>query len=228
MHVRAPLRVDDRRGGPCPEHERERGQGRSHRSVRRGGLRIRRPTDRGLTDPAVAHHEPDTPAQEGVGIAIAHEGQQYGVLTVHVPPGVDATATEIELLETIGTDFGYFIHAHLLEVERESLAEIIERIDEMKSRVLRTESPITYQLTLTFPGGRERTYIDDSLPALGLDGTMAICQDVTDLETREPHVRVLGRVLRHNVNNMNVVLGYAETIHERTDGVISRYADNIL
>ncbi|MFP4530812.1 MAG: PAS domain-containing protein [Halodesulfurarchaeum sp.] len=233
-----------------------------------------------VTAPPDPHHEKDVPAHEGVGIAIGHEGNRYGVLTVHFPPGVEPTAAEIDLLETIGSDFGYFIHAKILEAERESFAEIVERIDDpvmiqdragnfevlngaaaefaglsrealigadetafmdehsaetiedMKARVLETESPVTYQVTPTFPDGRERTFSTTRYPNYdetgALAGTIAICRDVTDLETHERQLRVLDRVLRHNVNNnMNVVQGYAEMIHEEATGDIASHAAKI-
>jgi PAS domain S-box-containing protein len=233
-----------------------------------------------VTSPPYSQHDPDTPAHAGVAIAIGHGGERYGVLTVHFHPGIEPTGPEIELLETIGTDFGYFVHTRILEAERQSFAEIIERIDDpvmiqdregnfqvlnqavttitgrsreallgsdetrfmdeesartiadMKARVLETETSVSYQISPTFPDGQERTFSTTRYPYYDetgqLDGTIAICRDVTDLETQERQLRVLDRVLRHNVNNnMNVVQGYAEMIESEATGVIAEHAEKI-
>ncbi|AOW79592.1 PAS domain s-box [Halodesulfurarchaeum formicicum] len=226
------------------------------------------------------HHETDERSHAGVGIAIGHEAQRYGVLTVHFPPSVTPTPAEIDLLETIGDDFGYFVHTQILEAERQSFAEIVERIDDpvmvqdrdgtfqvlneavtavagksrsallgadetpfmdeataetiaaMKDRVLETEAPVSYQVTPNFPDGQERTFSTTRYPYYDerghLDGTVAICRDVTDLQAHQRQLRVLDRVLRHNVNNnMNVVQGYAEMIREEASGVSASYAAKI-
>ncbi|WP_050048829.1 PAS domain-containing protein [Halanaeroarchaeum sulfurireducens] len=106
-----------------------------------------------------------------------------------------------------------------------------QQIGERKERVLETEEPQSYQVTPSFPDGRERTFSTTRYPYYDdgdLDGTIAICRDVTDLKEHQRQLRILDRVLRHNVNNnMNVVLGYAEMIEERADGDIASYAGNI-
>ena len=233
-----------------------------------------------VTERPHQHHNGASPPHSGVGIAIGHQGEQYGVLTVHFPPGVDPTDEEIELLETIGSDFGYFIHTRILESERQAFAEIVERIDDpvmiqgldgtfqvvneavmefagldksellevdesafmdaaaartvqtMKDRVIETKSPVTYQLTPTFPDGRERTYSTTRYPSFdaagNVEATIAICRDITDLETHQRQLRVLDRVLRHNVNNnMNVVQGYAEMIREEASDPAKTHASKI-
>ncbi len=233
-----------------------------------------------VTSGPLAQHDLIERSHAGVGIAIAHEGEMYGVLTVHFPPDVDPTPDEINLLETIGSDFGYFVHSHVIESERESLADIVERIDdpvmvqdpdgrfqvineaiagyadmpkdeivgndefafmdeataetiqEMKTRVLETETPVSYQIRPTLPGGRERVFSTTRYPSYtddgDIDGTIAIARDVTDLEAHQRQLRVLDRVLRHNVNNnMNVVQGYAEMISEDADGDLAEMAEKI-
>ncbi|MDR5655784.1 PAS domain-containing sensor histidine kinase [Halodesulfurarchaeum sp. HSR-GB] len=233
-----------------------------------------------VTTPPFDHHETGETPHAGVGIAIGHEAQRYGVLTVHFPPSVTPTPAEIELLETIGDDFGYFVHTQILEAERQSFAEIVERIDDpvmvqdregtfqvlneavtnvagksrsallgedetpfmdeptaetitaMKDRVLETEAPVSYQVTPTFTDGQERTFSTTRYPYYDergiLAGTVAICRDVTDLQAHQRQLRVLDRVLRHNVNNnMNVVQGYAEMIREEASGAPASYAAKI-
>ncbi|WP_181685244.1 PAS domain S-box protein [Halorhabdus salina] len=92
-------------------------------------------------------------------------------------------------------------------------------VAEQKQRVLDTERPHTYNLRTTFPEKSERVFKTTRYPHYdtdgSLDGTVAICRDVTDLNERENNLRVFDRVLRHNIrNNMNVVLGNAEWIQE--------------
>jgi len=53
---------------------------------------------------------------------------------------------------------------------------------------------------------------DDSVRAFG------IYTDVTDIERRERHVKVLDRLLRHNLrNDLGVVIGRAENVHEASE-----------
>lgn len=51
------------------------------------------------------------------------------------------------------------------------------------------------------------------------DGYVWVARDVTDREARDQRLRVLNRVLRHNVrNSLNVVLGHADRLENRVDG----------
>ncbi|MFW5937467.1 MAG: PAS domain-containing protein [Halanaeroarchaeum sp.] len=95
-------------------------------------------------------------------------------------------------------------------------------IARQKRTVMETGEPAQYEVTPSFPDRPERTFSTLRYPHYDdegeIDGTVAICRDVTDIEERERQVQVMDRVLRHNVSNsMNVVLGYAETIAETTD-----------
>ena len=92
-------------------------------------------------------------------------------------------------------------------------------VAEQKQRVLDTEQPHTYELKTTFPEKGERVFKTTRYPHYdtdgSVDGTVAICRDVTDLKDREDHLEVFDRVLRHNIrNNMNTVLGQAEWVRE--------------
>lgn len=103
-----------------------------------------------------------------------------------------------------------------------------------KRAVMETGDPIHYEVTPSLPGRPERTFSTFRYPHHDedgeIDGTVAICRDVTDVEERERQVQVMDRVLRHNVSNsMNVVLGYAETIAETTDDdSVAMQAEKIL
>lgn len=233
-----------------------------------------------VTEEPYRHHDDDSRPHSGVGIAIGHDGDEYGILTVHFPNDVEPTDEEVELLETIGSDFGYFIHNRFVESERQAFSEIVERIDDpvmiqnrdgsfrvvnealtdfagleksalqgadeyafmdnvsastveaMKNRVIETETAVTYQITPAFPDGRERSFSTTRYPSFddqgAVDGTIAICRDITDLEAHQRQLRVLDRVLRHNVNNnMNVVQGYAKMISEQSSGELANYAEKI-
>lgn len=54
-------------------------------------------------------------------------------------------------------------------------------------------------------------------------------RDITERKERERQVRVLDRVLRHNVNNdMNVVRGYGELVAERETGAVADAGERIV
>lgn len=54
-------------------------------------------------------------------------------------------------------------------------------------------------------------------------------QDVTERKEREQHMRVIDRVLRHNLrNDLNVVRGYAQTLAETNGEAVERYTDGIV
>ncbi|MGM0397864.1 MAG: PAS domain-containing protein [Halobacteriota archaeon] len=234
-----------------------------------------------VTEPPFVHHGSDVPSHSGVGIAITHDGEQYGVLTVHVPIGDGLDEEKLDVLETIGNNLGYFIYNRNLAAEHRTFTDIVERIDdpvmlqnrdgtfrvlndavadfagmdresligsdetafmeetvartvrEMKQRVIETEQPVSYQVSPRFPDGRERTFSTTRYPSVddqgNVDGTLAICRDVTDLKEHQRQLQVLDRVLRHNVsNNMNVVLGYAEMIRDATSGDLEHHATAIM
>ncbi len=233
-----------------------------------------------VTDEPFNQHGQQRPSHSGVAVPISHEGEQYGVLTVHLPPDETVTDEERAVLETVGNDIGYFIFNQLLQSEHKSFTEIVERIDDpvmlqnrdgtyrvvnqavadlagrpkealvgqresvfmdretaetiekMKDRVLTTEEPLSYQLSPTFPDGTERTFATARYPYYDsdgqLDGTIAICRDVTDLEQHKRQLQVLDRVLRHNLrNNMNVITGHAEVIADEAAGKTAEHAAKI-
>ncbi|WP_435185998.1 PAS domain S-box protein [Halobellus sp. EA9] len=106
------------------------------------------------------------------------------------------------------------------------------RIQREKGAVLDSESTITYEVTPTFPTKGTRSVITTRYPHYdgdgNVDGTVAICRDVTERAEREHQLRVLDRILRHNLyNKMNLVLGHAELLEERTDGRIRESARKI-
>ncbi|MFD1599143.1 PAS domain S-box protein [Halobellus rarus] len=96
-------------------------------------------------------------------------------------------------------------------------------IQEKKARVLETERSVTYELTPTFPTKGERSFVTTRYPHYDedgdIDGTVAICRDITEQAERENQLRVLDRILRHNLyNKMNLILGHAEILENRTSG----------
>ncbi|MFW5950064.1 MAG: PAS domain S-box protein, partial [archaeon] len=106
-------------------------------------------------------------------------------------------------------------------------------VAEQKQRVLDTEQPRTYEVRETFPEKGERVFKTTRYPHYdtdgSVDGTVAICRDVTSLKEREKHLRVFDRVLRHNIyNNMNVVIGNAEWIHDTPQQNHEQAAQRIL
>ncbi|MFB6106817.1 MAG: PAS domain S-box protein [Halobacteriaceae archaeon] len=79
----------------------------------------------------------------------------------------------------------------------------------------------------------ERYYADQTIaPILDESGAVeafvAVQTDITARRERERQLRVLDRVLRHNLHNgMSVVLGYAETIEDETTGTVASAARTI-
>ncbi|MFB6133309.1 MAG: PAS domain S-box protein [Halanaeroarchaeum sp.] len=110
---------------------------------------------------------------------------------------------------------------------------IAAKIARQKQRVIETEEPHTYEVNPTFPGKGKRSFRTTRYPHYdtdgNLDGTVAICRDVTELKERERHLQVFDRVLRHNLNNdMNVIVGHAERIRDGATGEIATAAEHIV
>ena len=106
-------------------------------------------------------------------------------------------------------------------------------IEAQKERVLREETTTQYEIEVTLPETGDRVFSTTRYPHYDidgqLDGTIAICRDVTDLKTREHHLRVIDRLLRHNLNNdMTVILGNAEQIRDDPSTDAPRLADRII
>lgn len=234
-----------------------------------------------VTAPPYEQHPSGAPSHAGIAVSLDHDGDRYGVLTVHLLPGSPPTGEAISVLETVASDVGYFVANEELRQRHRRIAEIVERIDDpvmlqdragnfrivnqaliefagldreqllgadesafmdaksaerierKKATVLAEESPVAYQVSPTFPDGRERTFSTVRYPSQDgtgeIDGTMAICRDVTELEDHQRQLRVLDRVLRHNVSNdMNVVRGYAEMIRNDGPAEFADHAEKII
>jgi len=95
------------------------------------------------------------------------------------------------------------------EATRERVSAVLEEFD--------AGAQEEWQRTVTARRSDGTTYPQDlSMTALAGDGYVWVCRDVTGREEREQRLRVLNRVLRHNVRNaLNVVLGRAERLRER-------------
>ncbi|MFW6003489.1 MAG: ATP-binding protein, partial [Halanaeroarchaeum sp.] len=218
----------------------------------------------------------------GVALAIEHETEQYGILTVHLSPGVGYGSDIAHLLERLVEDLGSYLHLFELANRLETAYEIVERIEDpimlqdsagtfelvnqavvehagldreellgtdeyafmdeetaaqiqkYKDRVQSLAETLEYEVSPTFPEKGRKHFATDRYPHYDedgdIDGTIAICRDVTDLRERERQLRVMDRLLRHNVNNsLNVVIGYAELIEERAqDDTIVESAERIV
>ncbi|WP_169051743.1 hybrid sensor histidine kinase/response regulator [Halorhabdus amylolytica] len=111
--------------------------------------------------------------------------------------------------------------------------ETAERIQQMKTRVLKREDAIDYTISPTLRGGGERAFVTTRYPHYDgtgtIVGTVAISRDITQRKNRERQLQVLSRVLRHNLrNDLNVITGNAEVLREQTQGTLSDAADRIL
>lgn len=74
------------------------------------------------TDP-YNQHVGDVPPHAGLGVPIQHGERDYGVLTIHFPPGKNPTEEEQGLLEQLGTDIGVFLRNQDLEQDRQLKTE---------------------------------------------------------------------------------------------------------
>ncbi len=62
-----------------------------------------------------------------------------------------------------------------------------------------------------------------------VEGYVVNCRDVTDRRERQQQLTLLNRVLRHNLrNDLNVMLGAADTIRSRASGPVANSAEQIL
>lgn len=71
-----------------------------------------------VTEPPFAQHGPAVPSHPGVGIALRHGDDRYGVLTVHFQRGLEPDEESRELLTQVADDIGFFLHGRALERER--------------------------------------------------------------------------------------------------------------
>jgi PAS domain S-box-containing protein len=111
--------------------------------------------------------------------------------------------------------------------------EAATRIAKMKARVVETEEPVDYEVRPDLSTKGSRTFATTRYPHYDedgeIDGTVAICRDVTERRERQRQLKVIDRVLRHNLHNeMNVVMGHAEQILDDPDGDHAASAREIL
>jgi PAS domain S-box-containing protein len=101
-----------------------------------------------------------------------------------------------------------------------------------KDRVLEEERPLTYEVAPTFPTKGAQTFKTTRYPhydeAGELDGTVALCRDVTGLVERERQLAVIDRILRHNLRSeMTIIQGYADDIVENPTADSQEHAHRI-
>ena len=126
-----------------------------------------------------------------------------------VPPGVDARLDEV--------------------LDEETWAAAKPRVE----RVLDGED-VRYTTKRSRDGESARTFDIRYYPLPGREpdtvgGAVATIRDVTERETRERQLLVLSRILRHNLHNeMNVILGQAETLADASDSDVVDRAERIV
>nr|WP_197052343.1 PAS domain S-box protein [Halobellus rufus] len=106
------------------------------------------------------------------------------------------------------------------------------RVSQMKERAVEREETVTYELDPTFPTKGRRSFVTTRYPHYDeegvVDGTVAICRDVTEQAEREHQLRVLDRILRHNLyNKMNLILGHAELLEGQVGADARRSVEKI-
>lgn len=113
----------------------------------------------------------------------------------------------------------------------EPTAETIQR---RKDEVLETERPTEYSVSPNFENtDTEATFNTQRYPWYNeddeLEGTIAICRDVTDLEERTRQLKVIDHILRHNLrNSLTVIHGFASDIRSNSSGETAAAAETIL
>lgn len=106
------------------------------------------------------------------------------------------------------------------------------RIEERKQQVLDEERAVQYTISPTFPTIDGETFSTVRYPYYGetgeLEGTIAICRNVTELKSRESQLQVIDRVLRHNLRNDMTTIGmFAEQIEETAPEALVEHAERI-
>jgi PAS domain S-box-containing protein len=139
-----------------------------------------------------------------------------------------------EVVNRAVTEFADMTEAELLGSDEFAFMDedAAATVQEMKRRAIAEDRQVEYQVTTSFPKRSSRTFSTVRYPHYDengdIDGTVAICRDVTALKERERQLRVVDRVLRHNIrNSMNVISGYAELISESGEGELASFADQI-
>ncbi len=102
-------------------------------------------------------------------------------------------------------------------------------IAKQKRKAIEEERPVSYSISPTFPQEDSEIFSTSRYPYYGpdgdIEGTLAICRVVTDLNSRNDQLEVLDRVLRHNLRNDMTTIGMfaeklqAEVPSELTDDV---------
>jgi PAS domain S-box-containing protein len=106
------------------------------------------------------------------------------------------------------------------------------RIEARKEQVLQQERAVQYTISPDFPETDAETFSTVRYPYYETDGTLAgtiaICRNVTDLESREEQLQVMDRVLRHNLrNDMTTVGMFAQRLADSLSGELSSNAERI-
>ncbi|MFC7072544.1 PAS domain-containing sensor histidine kinase [Halovenus rubra] len=110
--------------------------------------------------------------------------------------------------------------------------ESAARIEARKQQVLTQEHAVQYTISPSFSTVESATFSTIRYPYYGeegtIEGTIAICRDITGLQTRENQLQVIDRVLRHNLrNNMTTIGMFAEKIAAANSGETATDAERI-
>lgn len=110
--------------------------------------------------------------------------------------------------------------------------EAATRIEARKRQVLKQERAVQYSISPDFPTTESAKFSTVRYPYYGpngdLAGTIAICRNVTDLESREDQLKVMDRVLRHNLRNDMTTIGmFAQKLADSLSGDLLSDAERI-
>lgn len=123
----------------------------------------------------------------------------------------------------LGTDITTLLAPEDVENSLEMIAALTEGADDSN----------TLELSLDGPHGPRQYEVNISLvgvgDAAGVPETVGVARDITELRNRLQQLRVMERVLRHNLrNDMGVVRGFAETIQREASEPLATHAEQIV
>ncbi|XGI83461.1 ATP-binding protein [Halorutilales archaeon Cl-col2-1] len=119
----------------------------------------------------------------------------------------------------------------LLSMSPEDVTADLEKSPEEITAEIDEKGELLFEASVIHRDGNETPVLIHSSTTQydGTDAVLSIARDVTEVKEREKQLKVLDRVLRHNMHSeMNVVLGYARIIRERSSGEVRDEAAKII
>jgi PAS domain S-box/PAS domain S-box len=137
-----------------------------------------------------------------------------------------------EFAELVGYDKETILGSTPSLIKKETT---VERAEEELAQLLSSDGPetTTFEIPVQTRDG-DSIICEDNMGVLPYDGdsfngSVGTLRDVTERKERQQQLKLVDRVLRHNVrNDMNVIRGGAEIIYNNTSGKPAKYAKQII